>query len=157
MNWYVLYTAPRAELQVEQRLRSLGVETYLPLQKKARQWSDRVKLLEVPLFTSYVFVYTSDEVLRTLPVVDGVCRIVFFNQTPAQVSQCEIDALKTFCEQASLFHCSLLTNDEVAVVCGPLKNTRGRVVRSVRNKLILKIEQLGVYLCLDKNQVIKKH
>jgi len=62
MNWYLLYTASRAEKQVEQRIKLEGVEVFLPMHLTPRKWSDRVKMVEVPLFSSYIFVRTIDEV-----------------------------------------------------------------------------------------------
>ena len=50
MEWYVLYTTARAEKHVELKLQAEGVETYLPLHKCPRKWSDRVKMVEMPLF-----------------------------------------------------------------------------------------------------------
>src|SRR5512139_3095594 len=54
--WYAIYTNPSAEKQVNERLLEAGVETFLPLQKTFRKWSDRKKLIEKPLLSSYVFV-----------------------------------------------------------------------------------------------------
>ena len=45
-KWYAIYTRPRAEKQVYQRLTESGIETYLPMQKTIRQWSDRKKIVE---------------------------------------------------------------------------------------------------------------
>ena len=59
-KWYVLYTAPRAEKQVDQRLKKEGITTFLPLHLSPRRWSDRIKLIEVPLFSSYIFIYTAE-------------------------------------------------------------------------------------------------
>jgi len=42
-KWYAIYTRPRAEKQVAERLHEKGIHVYLPLQKKLRQWSDRKK------------------------------------------------------------------------------------------------------------------
>jgi len=58
-KWYALYTRPRAEKLVFQRLIEEGIETFLPLQKTYRMWSDRKKLIEKPLLSSYVFVMTN--------------------------------------------------------------------------------------------------
>ena len=55
-KWYAIYTNPRAEKLVHLRLEETGVEAFLPLQKTYRQWSDRKKLVEKPLLSSYVFV-----------------------------------------------------------------------------------------------------
>ena len=56
MAWYVLYTNPKAEKKVAEQLTKIGVINYCPLIKKVHQWSDRKKKIEIPLFTSYVFV-----------------------------------------------------------------------------------------------------
>ena len=55
-NWYALYTKPRSEKKVLDRLLEQEIEAYLPLQKKLRQWKDRKKWVEVPLINSYIFV-----------------------------------------------------------------------------------------------------
>jgi hypothetical protein len=55
-KWYAIYTNPRAEKLVRDRLLEAEVDVFLPLHKTFRIWSDRKKLVEVPLLTSYVFV-----------------------------------------------------------------------------------------------------
>ena len=84
-SWYVLYTAPRAEKQVRDRIDALGVECWLPLHRAPRVWSDRVKIVELPLFNSYLFVRCTDPELRNLTRVYGVARIVYYNGKPAVV------------------------------------------------------------------------
>ena len=81
-SWYVLYTAPRAEKQVRDRIDALGVECWLPLHRAPRVWSDRVKIVELPLFNSYLFVRCTDPELRNLTRVYGVARIVYYNGKP---------------------------------------------------------------------------
>ena len=93
-SWYVLYTAPRAEKQVRDRINALGVECWLPLHRAPRVWSDRVKIVELPLFNSYLFVRCTDPELRNLTRVYGVARIVYYNGKPAVVRQKEIDAIQ---------------------------------------------------------------
>ena len=100
-NWYVLDTAPRAEKQVKQRLDAQGVKSWLPLHKTPRVWSDRVKIVEIPLFSSYIFVYCREDELRGLLTIYGAVRIVYYNQKPAIVRQKEIDAIEQFLEQAA--------------------------------------------------------
>ena len=82
-SWYVLYTAPRAEKQVRDRIDALGIECWLPLHRAPRVWSDRVKIVELPLFNSYLFVRCTDPELRNLTRVYGVARIVYYNGKPA--------------------------------------------------------------------------
>jgi transcription antitermination factor NusG len=55
-KWLVFYTKSRNEKSAYKNLKKFGFEPYLPLQKVLRQWSDRKKKVELPLFNSYIFV-----------------------------------------------------------------------------------------------------
>ena len=55
-KWIAVYTKPRHEKTVALELGKKGIESYLPLLKERRKWSDRKKWVEFPLFRSYVFV-----------------------------------------------------------------------------------------------------
>jgi transcription antitermination factor NusG len=56
LRWYALHTRARHERVVEHRLREQGMETFLPTVRETHRWSDRKKIVEVPLFSCYVFV-----------------------------------------------------------------------------------------------------
>jgi len=155
MKWFVLYTSPRAEKQVDQRLKMQGVETYLPLHLTPRKWSDRIKMVEMPLFSSYIFVRTTDEILRTLLMVNGVSRIIFHNGSPAIIRDQEIIAIQEFVQVASGHECSFHLAEEVRVACGPLKNISGKITRIQGKYLVLHIEQLGLTISLNHDQVVK--
>jgi len=156
MNWYILYTAARAEKQVEQRIKADGIETYLPLYLSPRKWSDRVKLVEVPLFSSYLFVKTTDEILRTVIRTTGVSRIVYYNGSPAIIKQKEIDSIKEFVEKAQGKECTFGLEDEVLVACGPLKDISGKIKKIANDYVVLHIEQMGISVSINLKQIIKK-
>lgn len=156
MEWYVLYTTARAEKQVELKLQAEGVESYLPLHKCPRKWSDRVKMVEMPLFSSYIFVHTTDEKLRTLIRVNGVARIVYYNGKPAVMRPKEIEAIREFVQKAAERECEFGLSEEVLVACGPLKDISGKIKKIGRKYLILHIEQMGITVCVKQNQVIRK-
>src|SRR4051812_19040982 len=59
-GWYLIYTRPRHEKKVHARLSELKIKSFLPTHKILRNWQDRRKYIEVPLFPSYVFVYLDD-------------------------------------------------------------------------------------------------
>ena len=155
MKWYVLYTAAKAEKQVEQRLKADGVEVFLPLHRTPRKWSDRVKMVEVPLFSSYIFVRCTDEVLRTLTRKSGVSRIIFHNSTPATVRPKEIQAIKDFLSKADGKECEFHIDETVQVVAGPLKNVKGIVVKVTKDYLILVIHPLHIRVKIKADQVLK--
>jgi len=152
----VLYTASRAEKQVEERLIAQGVETYLPLHLTPRHWSDRIKMVEVPLFSSYIFVNTSDEVLRGLIKVPGISRIVFYNRQPAVVRDNEIEAIKDFLGNAKGKECEFVDNDEVLISVGPLKDVKGKIKKTSGDYLFLTLEQIGITVKIKTEQVVRR-
>lgn len=123
------------------------------MHRTPRVWSDRVKMVDIPLFSSYIFVRCSDPVLRTLIQVYGVSRIVYYNGKPALVRQQEIDAIKAFLEQASEH--ALVPGDEVEILCGAMKHVSGKVKKIKKNHLLLYLEQLGATVCVKLDDVAR--
>ena len=56
-GWYLIYTKPRQEKKVHSRLSELNVSSFLPTRRSLRNWHDRRKFIEEPLFPSYVFIH----------------------------------------------------------------------------------------------------
>lgn len=152
-NWYVLYTSPRAEKKVKGRLDELAIENYLPLHRSPSVWSDRVKMIDKPLFNSYVFVRCKEYELRSLLQVYGVSRIVYYTGKPAVIRQKEIDAIRLFLEEAAEH--SLCEGEEVEILNGALKNISGKVRKVKKNYLLLFIEQLGVSVAVNLSNVAR--
>lgn len=155
IDWYVLYTAPRAEKQVRERILALGVECWLPLHRAPRAWSDRVKIVELPLFNSYIFVRCSGLKLMELPRVYGVVRIVYYDGKPAVIRQKEIDAIQEFLDRAS--ELALCPGEEVEILCGAMKHVSGKVKKIKKNHLVLYLEQLGATVCVKLDHVAPKN
>jgi transcription antitermination factor NusG len=151
LNWFVLYTAPRAEKRVQEQVEGAGIECYLPLHRRPRVWSDRIKLVDVPLFNSYVFVKCKHFQLFSLLRVTGVLKIVFYNDQPAIIRQREIDAVKKFLEKAK--EKALCTGDEVEILAGSLKKISGKIVKIKKRHILLHIEQLAATVCVDLENV----
>jgi transcription antitermination factor NusG len=154
--WYVAYTTPRAEKQVQQRLEELGVEVFLPLHLSPRKWSDRVKMVEMPLFSSYLFVNTTRAVLYDLTRVHGVARIVYFEGQPAVVRPQEIKAIRQFLAYANGKACQLELDDEVRVAVGPMKDTGGKVIKIGKKYVVLLLDKLGLQVQVALDAVVKK-
>lgn len=152
-KWYALYTNPRAEKKVTQLLTNKGFEVYLPLQTTLKQWSDRKKKVEEPLFKSYVFVNIQYEkehvdILNTL----GVVKFIKIGKelTPIrgeiikaiQLSLQHFDELQTSAESFSV-------HQPVEVIAGPLQGYRGIIAEQHGNRYFaIQIEQLGTHLLL---------
>jgi transcription antitermination factor NusG len=95
-KWFVIYTKPRTEIKVSQRLSVLGVENYTPTRIEVRQWSDRKKKILLPLLPSMVLVSIHEKEVNKVFEVAGVVRYLFENQKRAEVSNEEVLAMKYY-------------------------------------------------------------
>ena len=96
MNWYVLHTKPRSEKKVEEKLLSLGINTYCPTRTEIRHWSDRKKRIDVPVLPSMVLVNIDDKDINKVFACPLVVRYMFWLGKRAIVRQSEVDILKKY-------------------------------------------------------------
>lgn len=92
--WRVLYTNPRAEIKVAQRLEKIGVEAYCPVRMEMRQRSDRKKKIWVPLLPSMVLVNIEEKEKNKVFEAQGVVRYLYWLGRAAKVSTDEVLILK---------------------------------------------------------------
>lgn len=128
--WYAVYTLPRAEKKVLERITEVGVEAYLPLITTVKIWSDRKKIQTSPLISSYVFVKTKEVKLNELLKIQGVMGILKYLKKPAKIKSVEIENLKILLNDTD--NISLLDEnevfekgDKVLVTKGPFKGLIG--------------------------------
>ncbi|MEO5891126.1 MAG: UpxY family transcription antiterminator [Ferruginibacter sp.] len=157
-KWLAIYTKPRWEKKIDQRCTEQGIESYCPLNKVSRKWSDRTKLVEEPLFKSYVFVHVNAEEEQHVRMIGGVLNFVYWLGKPAVIKPKEIERIKRFLNQYKEVSAELLdfkTDDKVVVIAGALMEQRGKVLRRMGNKIELEIESLGYKLVasVDKSNI----
>lgn len=95
-NWYALYVNVRHEKKIVQKLLEKGMEAYVPMIKKMKQWSDRKKTIEVPLISGYIFANLSANELDKPKFISGHVNYVKFGGKPAIIRAEEIAGLKYF-------------------------------------------------------------
>ena len=160
-NWYALYTKPRWEKKVNKALASKGFESYCPLNKVKRKWSDRIKTIEEPLFKSYVFVRVEEKDRTEVRYVDGVLNYVYWNGKPAVVRDDEIIEIKKFLndyENVEVRNIDMKPADEVVVNAGVMVGATGRVLRVLGSNMVeVRIESLGFMLTakFEKKNLLK--
>lgn len=93
-QWVAVYTNPRAEKKVYSRLVDRGFEAFLPLIKERRKWSDRYKIVEIPLFSSYVFAKICLTDVAPLRETLGVSFLVSFLGVVETIPEQQIDAVR---------------------------------------------------------------
>lgn len=148
-QWHAVYVNSRAEKKIGDTLLGRNIEAYVPLVKTMRQWSDRKKMVELPLLNGYVFVRTSlhenDEVLHTKGVVSFVKNLGKI----AVIRDPEIEHLKRlvslgYSVEAQAIDKKYNAGDKIRIRGGVLKGIEGYVVEDGDQKQIeVLLESIG--------------
>jgi transcription antitermination factor NusG len=151
-RWYAIYTKPRNEKKVNQFLLDAGIVTYLPLQKVLKQWSDRKKWVDEPLFKSYLFVHITPAQYYEVLNAWGVVRYITFEGKAVIVPPAQILAIRQFINEEAgpeqaLEHFE--KGDRVEIFRGSLKGLIGQLVEvRGRQKVRIEIEAIGQSIVL---------
>jgi transcriptional antiterminator RfaH len=147
--WRALYVASRQEKKVGELLLKKGIEAYVPVLKTMRQWSDRKKLVELPLLNGYVFAHISPiEQERTIQT-KGVVNYVRSEGKIAIVRDHEIEQLKQLVElgyqlEVNGIKRNFKEGDKVKINSGTLKNIEGYVIENKEGRYIeVVLESIG--------------
>lgn len=147
-QWYVVYTAANAEKKFAEQVNRLQsqCEAYLPLIEQNRQWSDRNKIIHVPLFKSYVFVYLDGNEFQIVKRLAGFVNYIKFNGLPAILAAQEIQKIKTLTLTKSIANAManrLVKGQRVEIIGGSLQGYQGTLIES-RNQKYVAIEVQGL-------------
>lgn len=142
-QWYALYTKPRHEKKVHDLLLEKQFDVFLPLIKQTRRWKDRKKKVDMPLFSSYIFVNFDFKNRFDVLQTRGIVKIVNFSGEPAVVPQWQIDSLKKMLEfpESLQIETHISPGEIVEITEGPMRGMRGSV-RRIKNeeRLVLTID-----------------
>ncbi len=94
-HWYAIHTKPQHEKSVVSHLQRHGLTTFLPLISEVHRWSDRNKVVQLPLFSCYAFVHTRlvPENWTRVMGVTGVIRFVGAGREAVPIPDSQIDAI----------------------------------------------------------------
>ncbi len=152
--WFAGYTYPKAEKNVYDKVRELGLEAFLPLHQVVRQWSDRKKKLEVPLFPNYLFVKITSIKMWMVLAVKGVVKFVSFDNAPKVVQDSEISWVRKLIQGTGILgrEASPCKGDKVQVTQGPLSGLVGRVSSDKGlTRLFVELEALQQFVSVEIN------
>jgi transcription antitermination factor NusG len=132
-----------------------GISSYCPLNKVRRKWSDRFKVVEEPLFKSYVFVRITEKEMSAVRQVSGVINFVYWNNKPATIKDEEVDQIKRFLNEyqdVQVVPMEIKPQSKVLITKGIMMNKEAEVVQ-VRSKMVeVIIECLGYKLTAQINK-----
>jgi transcription antitermination factor NusG len=148
-TWYAIYVNSRAEKKVGDELLSKKIEAYVPLVKTMRQWSDRKKLVELPLMNGYVFVRLYEKEHDAVLQTKGVVNFVRSEGKKAIIREMEIERLKQLVDlgyqlEARGIDVTYKAGDAVKINSGVLKGLEGYVVGNRESGVIeIVLESIG--------------
>lgn len=156
--WYALQVRPRFEKVVSRNLAAKGIEEFLPVYSQSRQWSDRVKEIELPLFPGYVF--CRFDINNRLPIllVPGINSIVGIGNLPTAIDEREIEDLRSVVASGVGYHPwpFISVGQTVSIEQGALEGLEG-IVTMVKNeyRLIISVPllQRSVAVEIDRDYV----
>jgi len=157
--WYVLCTKPRNEKKVAERLSAAGYTVYCPIQKVRRQWSDRVKVVEEPLFKGYLFIKIEEKKRDEVFSFPGTVRYLFWLRRPAVVREEEIQTILEWLreydhEDIDILH--IKHGDFVRITSGQFSGQEGILLDCRSNKAVVQLKELGlqITLTLSNNNIV---
>ena len=149
-SWHVIYTKPRQELKVLERLTHLGIEAYTPTKIEVRKWSDRKKKVTVCLLPSMVLVCLEENEVSKVFEVPGVRRYLFVHGERARVTNDEVLAMKHYIENTYqlLDKKDHLVGSKIKI---PSLNQEAEIISVKGKRCIAQLELLGAVVSFQLN------
>jgi len=154
-KWFAIYTKPRWEKKINAKLLEKGIESWCPVQKKESKWTDRRKIIEDPLFKSYVFVHVATEeerlnVLRT----EGVLQFIHYLKKPAVIRDEEIELIRSYLLEKDVTITvenlrQFSENNKVVIRKGVFMDAEGTVIRGGNKKIYVRLESLEQIMIVE--------
>ena len=159
LHWYALRTRSRHEKRVREQLEARGIEPFLPLVERWRQWKDRRKRVAFPLFPGYCFARFPLSQRVVVLATHGVVQILGNQDGALPVPDTEIEAVRRLVESTLPYdpHPYLTEGMQVEVIRGPLAGLRGLLLRKgARARLVIGVTLIhqGASVELDAHDVI---
>lgn len=152
-HWYAIYTNPRAEKKTHTLLTQRGFEAYLPLLKVLKQWSDRKKWVEEPLFRSYLFVRVSEREYLDVLQVQGVVKYISFSGKAAVIRDEQIETIKMLLSseaELDITEHEFKKGEQVSIKAGPFIGLKGELIDLHNSKrFLVRFDQLGKSIVLN--------
>lgn len=155
-RWYACYTRARHEKSVERHLASRGFGTFLPLIERERQWKDRVKRVEFPLFPSYVFARFRLADVHGVLTTPGLATIVRVDGRPVSIPAEELENVRRFVAALAASGAEVELRplveegQRVRILGGPFRGVEGVVVeRRGRRRVLVGLSAIRQGLEVD--------
>lgn len=151
LQWYAVYTAPRAEKKVSERFDEAGIEHFLAVQKVKRRWSDRIKEVIEPVVRGYIFVHIPETEFRKVLATYGAISFVREFGKPVSIPDKQMSRFRfmvDFSDEPVEFSQEQFEPGEIINISrGPLKGLMGELVEiKGKHKVVVRLDNLGCAL-----------
>jgi transcription antitermination factor NusG len=155
-NWMVLYTRSRWEKKVDLLLKDQMINSFCPLVKTNREWVDRRKIVDVPLFRSYLFVQINHREQTKVVQTSGVINFIMHGGKPAIIKDTEIDRIRTivrdYTDVEAIPAHNINIGDHVRITDGPLFNFQGKIEKLQGRSVVMILNSIGCALTIKIDQ-----
>lgn len=152
-KWYVIQTRSRFEKKCFEQLSLQGISVFLPTQKVKRNWSDRIKEVDVPLFSGYIFIQFEEKDRYKILNTNGVVRFVSFGGQYATLQENQIEVIRKIEKSQTsitVIDLELFNGQEVIISSGPFKGLEAKIVhQNGKGKLLLSVATIGQGVLLE--------
>ncbi len=152
-RWFAVYTGFRKEKYIQKELRKKGIETYLPILQQTRQYERKIKKLELPLISCYLFVKITKPDYVPVLETDYVKGFVKFSKNLISIPEKEIEFMQQVVGEKLVISAEPYRwepGDEVEVIAGTLTGLRGQLVRRNNKKeFLVALTNMGYSLLLS--------
>lgn len=145
LPWFAVHVRTRHETAIASFLEAKGYEQFVPLYKFKKRWSDRVKVLEAPLFPGYLFCRFDPQFRLPILKTPGVIQIIGYNRVPTPINEAEMSAIQTVIESGMQTQPwpFLEVGERVRIGSGSLRGLDGIVVKMKENhRLVISVTLL---------------
>lgn len=155
-RWFAIYTMAKREKLVARRLAERGIEAYVPLQHLTRYYTRKIRHVELPLISGYVFTRITQK--QYVPVLEtpDVVNFVRFNKNLIAIPEMEIDIIRRVVGdklEAHVEPLSINVGDEVEIIGGQLTGVRGKLIaRENKREVLLELHTIGYALRVSVNE-----
>lgn len=128
--WYAVHVRTQYERKVADALTGKGYECLLPSYRERRNWSDRTKVIELPLFPGYVFSRFDVEVRLPILTIPGVIAVAGVGRVPKPLDEHEIEQVRRVTQigYPAQPWPYLKMGQKVRIIAGPLTGVEGLLV-----------------------------
>ncbi|WP_222537992.1 UpxY family transcription antiterminator [Pedobacter polysacchareus] len=146
-HWLVVYTRPRWEKKVDRLLKQQDIKSYCPVRSITNQWADRKKIVDLPLFSGYVFVWVNEREEYKVRQTLGVLNFIYYMGKPAIIRDSVIEKIEELMNRNVA--CEIINSqdinlgDRIRIKHGIFYNQEGTVIKVQGKHVLMVLDHLN--------------